>query len=46
MLHSIVQKNLQLPANAFLYTVMWAMVLIIALDPRSKRITKRETPGE
>ena len=46
MLHSIVQKNLQLPANAFLYTVMWAMVLLIALDPRSKRITKRETPGE
>lgn len=46
MLHSIVQKNLQLPANAFLYTVMWAMVLTIALDPNSKRIAKRETPGD
>jgi hypothetical protein len=43
MFHSIVQKNLQLPANAFLYTVIWAMVLHIALDLRRKRIDGRET---
>ncbi|MFQ6078443.1 MAG: O-antigen ligase family protein [Thermodesulfobacteriota bacterium] len=38
MFHSIVQKNLQLPANAFLYTVIWAMVLQIALDSGSRRL--------
>jgi len=42
MFHSIVQKNLQLPANAFLYTVIWAMVLHIALNRRSKRIAPKE----
>jgi O-antigen ligase len=36
MFHSFVQKNLQLPANAFLYTVMWGMVLRIALDSPGK----------
>jgi len=43
MFHSIVQKNLQLPANAFLYTVIWAMVLKIALDADSERIARKET---
>jgi len=43
MFHSIVQKNLQLPANAFLYTVIWAMVLRIALDSGSERIARKET---
>ena len=43
MFHSIVQKNLQLPANAFLYTVMWAMVLRIALDSGSGRIARKKT---
>jgi hypothetical protein len=43
MFHSIVQKNLQLPANAFLYTVIWAMVLQIALDSGSERIARKET---
>ncbi len=43
MFHSIVQKNLQLPANAFLYTVIWAMVLRIALDSSSERIARKET---
>jgi len=46
MFHSIVQKNLQLPANAFLYTVMWAMVLRIAIDPGLKRIAGREAPED
>ena len=32
MFHSIVERNIQVPANAFLYTVIWAMVLRIALD--------------
>ena len=36
MFHSIVERNIQVPANAFLYTVMWVMVLTIALEPRSK----------
>jgi O-antigen ligase len=42
MFHSVAQKNLQLPANAFLYTVIWTMVLTIALDPSSKRIAPKE----
>ena len=41
MFHSIVERNIQVPANAFLYTVIWAMVLTIALDPGSKRIGTR-----
>lgn len=43
MFHSIVQKNIQLPANAFLYTVIWAVVLQIALDSGSERIATKET---
>ena len=38
MVHSIVQKNLQLPANAFLYTVIWAMTLTIATDNPADQI--------
>ncbi len=37
MFHSIMERNIQIPANAFLYAVMWAIVLTIALDPRSKK---------
>jgi hypothetical protein len=37
MFHSIVERNIQVPANAFLYTVMWAMVLTIAAEPSSKK---------
>ena len=36
MFHSIVERNIQVPANAFLYAVIWAMVLTIGLAPRSK----------
>jgi len=42
MVHSIVQKNLQLPANAFLYTITWAMLLIIAAGKGSQP-NKRDT---
>jgi O-antigen ligase len=46
MVHSIVQKNLQLPANALLYTVTWAMVLTIATDKGSQpdRRNRRDRP--
>ena len=37
MFHSIVERNIQVPANAFLYTVMWTITLRIALDSGSKR---------
>lgn len=33
MFHSIVERNLQVPANAFLYTFIWAIVLRVALNP-------------
>jgi O-antigen ligase len=42
MFHSLVERNIQVPANAFLYAVLWAMVLGIALDPRGKRIAPKE----
>ncbi len=29
MLHSIVERNIQVPSNAFLYTILWAIVLRI-----------------
>ena len=32
MFHSMMERNLQVPANAFLYTVIWAMVLRVAAD--------------
>jgi len=37
MFHSIVERNIQVPANAFLYAVMWAMVLTIALEPSRRK---------
>jgi len=43
MLHTTVERNIQVPANAFLYTVMWAMVLTIALDTRYKTRSTRYT---
>jgi len=30
MFHSLVERNLQVPANAFLYTFLWALVLRVA----------------
>jgi len=32
MFHSTVERNLQVPANAFLYTFIWAIALRVALD--------------
>jgi O-antigen ligase len=29
MFHSLVERNIQVPSNAFLYTILWAMVLRI-----------------
>jgi hypothetical protein len=46
MFHSLVERNIQVPANAFLYAVLWAMVLGIALDPSSKRITPKEQESQ
>jgi len=37
MFHSIVERNLQIPANAFLFTFLWALVLKTAtVDPSAK----------
>jgi hypothetical protein len=30
MFHSLVERNIQVPANAFLYTILWAFVLRIS----------------
>lgn len=30
MFHSLVERNIQVPANAFLYTILWAIVLRIS----------------
>ena len=32
MFHSTVERNLQVPSNAFLYTFLWAMVIRISTD--------------
>ncbi len=42
MFHSIVERNIQVPANAFLYTAIWAMVLRIGRDSGGKRIVTNE----
>jgi O-antigen ligase len=31
MFHSLVERNIQVPANAFLYTVLWAIVLKVSM---------------
>jgi O-antigen ligase len=35
MLHSIVERNIQIPANAFLFTFLWALILRIGLTSRT-----------
>jgi len=37
MFHSLVERNIQVPANAFLYTFTWALVLRIASGKHSIR---------
>ncbi len=36
MFHSIVERNIQVPSNAFLYTILWATVLRIPLAQRKE----------
>lgn len=36
MFHSLVERNIQVPANAFLYTMLWAMVLRISIGGVNK----------
>lgn len=28
MFHSLVERNIQIPSNAFLYTVIWSIILL------------------
>jgi hypothetical protein len=30
MFHSLVERNIQVPANAFLFTFIWALILTIS----------------
>jgi len=34
MFHSLVERNIQVPSNAFLYTILWGVVLNISLTKR------------
>jgi O-antigen ligase len=36
MFHSLVERNVQVPANAFLFTFLWALVLKITQQPLAK----------
>ena len=40
MFHSIVERNLQIPANAFLYTFIWALVLRAGHAEKGSNSTK------
>jgi O-antigen ligase len=42
MFHSMVERNLQIPANAFLYTFIWALVLRTGSFKQSERATAGE----
>jgi O-antigen ligase len=35
MLHSVVERNIQVPANAFLFTFLWALILRIGIASRT-----------
>jgi len=35
MLHSIVERNIQVPANAFLFTFLWALILRIGIASKT-----------
>jgi hypothetical protein len=48
MFHSLVERNIQVPANAFLFTFIWAAVLKISTkETRETKETKqtRKTRG-
>jgi len=38
MFHSMVERNLQVPANAFLFTFLWALVLRMGSFKQSERV--------
>jgi putative inorganic carbon (hco3(-)) transporter len=40
MFHSLVERNIQVPANAFLYTLLWAIVLRIS----TRGVNRRNDP--
>jgi len=40
MFHSIVERNLQVPANAFLFTFLWALVLKMATHRPGAKVMK------
>jgi O-antigen ligase len=42
MFHSIVERNLQIPANAFLFTFLWALVLKMATVNPGANIVREE----
>jgi len=42
MFHSIVERNIQVPANAFLYATVWGIVLRISLDSGIKRMGTKD----
>jgi O-antigen ligase len=49
MFHSLVERNIQVPANAFLCTFIWALVLTISSNPSpsstsSSEESREETP--
>ena len=42
MFHSLVERNIQVPANAFLYTVLWALVFRTSMVSGKTRIDVKE----
>jgi O-antigen ligase len=40
MFHSIVERNLQIPANAFLFIFIWALVLRMSLSEKGSYLAK------
>jgi putative inorganic carbon (HCO3(-)) transporter len=42
MLHSLVERNLQIPANAFLFTFLWALVLSMAARRPGAKVLRED----
>jgi hypothetical protein len=36
MFHSLVERNIQIPANGFLYTLLWAIVLRMSFTKKNE----------
>jgi O-antigen ligase len=45
MFHSLVERNIQVPSNAFLYTFIFALILRISVV-KKKTLSSGDTPGE